>query len=120
MRLDVAAGLFDVELRQRSVVGPRSRDEQVIDRLGKLFEEFSESIEVGGVEGRCPGPEIASDACESIPITRSDDHVGSLGARDASGLETDARAAADHDDGLSGELRFGAHGTLVVIASRNP
>jgi hypothetical protein len=50
----------------------------------------------------------------------SQDQVGSLGAGAPGRLEADTRAAADHDDGLSGELRFAAHVdlTFVTIASR--
>ena len=43
---------------------------------------------------------------EPLGIAAGEDDVGALGARQPGGLEPDAGAAADHDDGLAGELRL--------------
>ena len=52
MGVDVAAGSFKVELRERRVVGTGSRQQHMIDRLAQLGEEAIEPVEVGGVERR--------------------------------------------------------------------
>ena len=66
MRVDVAACLFDVELRQRRVVGTGSRHQHMIDRRGQLVEESLELFEGGGVEGGGTHPELAADALQAI------------------------------------------------------
>ena len=106
MGVHVAARLVDVELRQRRVVGTGARDQHVIDRRGQLVEEPAEPVEVGGVEGGdAGGPELEADALQAIRVARGEDHLGALRARAPGGLEPDARAAADHDDGLPEQRR---------------
>jgi hypothetical protein len=97
--------LFDVELRQRRVVGTGARDQHVIDRRGQLVEEPPELFEVGRVEGRDAGPELEADTAQAIRVARGEDHGGSLLARAPSCLEPDTRTAADHDHGLAEQLR---------------
>src|SRR5215470_2715517 len=108
--VDIVACLFDVELRQPRVIGTGAGDQHVVDRCGQLVEEFPEPFEVSGVERGGAGPELAADALQAIRVTRCEDHVGALGAGAPRRLEPDARAAADHDDGLAGE---GAHSTTA-------
>ena len=108
MRFDVAARLVDVELRERRVVRAGAGDQHVVDRPGQLVEEPPEPAEVGGVEGGDAGPELEADAVQAIRVARRDDHVRPLLARAPGSLEPDAGAAADHDDGLAGELRLAA------------
>ena len=103
MRVDVPAGLDEVELCQRRVVGPGARDQHVVDRRGQLVEEPPESFEVGRVECGDAGPELEASAVQAIRVTGGEDHVGAIGAGAPGRLEPDARAAADHDDGLAGE-----------------
>ena len=43
---------------------------------------------------------------EAVGVAGGQDHVGALGTCPPGGLEADAGAAADHDDGLAGELGF--------------
>src|SRR5882672_4581989 len=50
-----------------------------------------------------------ADAVQAIGVSRREDHVGSLATSKPGRFESDARAAADHDDGLSGEFRLAAH-----------
>ena len=47
--------------------------------------------------------DLARRALEALGIAAGQDDVGALGARPAGGLEADAGAAADHDDGLPDE-----------------
>ena len=81
----------------------------MVDRLGQIVEKPPEPLEVGGVERVDAGPELEADAVQAIRVARGEDHVGSLGAGTPGRLEPDARAAADHDDGLPRELRLAAH-----------
>ena len=53
-------------------------------------------------------PSSSPDATQAIRVASREDHLGSLLARTAGRLESDAGAAADHDDGLAGELRLAA------------
>ena len=69
MGVDVAACLFDVELRERRV-GTRARDQHVVDRRGQLVEESPEPFEVGGVEGGDAGSELEADAVQAIRVAR--------------------------------------------------
>ena len=80
MGVDVAACRFDVELRQRRVVGTGAGDQHVVDRRGQLVEESPEPFEVGGIEGGDAGPELEADAAEALRVARGEDHVGPLGA----------------------------------------
>src|SRR5262250_3105676 len=98
MRVDVAARLLDVELRQRRVVWPRAGDQHVVDGLAQLGKKSSEPIEIGGIEGRRARTELAPDASQAISVARGEDHVCSFSASKPGSLEADARAAADHDD----------------------
>jgi hypothetical protein len=102
----VATCRVKVEIRERRVVGARTRDQNVIDRPGQLVEELTETFEVGGVEGRYAGPEFNSDALQPIRVTRGEDHFGSFGARETGRREPHAGTAADHHDGLPEECRF--------------
>ncbi len=43
---------------------------------------------------------------EPARVTGDEDDSGALGACEPGGLQTDARAAADQDDGLPGQLRL--------------
>src|SRR5678816_3377103 len=80
VRVDVAAYLLEVELRQRRVVGTWPRDQHMVDRCGKLVEEPREPFEVDGIEGGDARPELDSGTTQALRIARGEDHVGSLGA----------------------------------------
>jgi hypothetical protein len=51
---------------------------------------------------------------QAIRVARGEDQFGSLGAGTPGGLEPDAGATADHDDGLPGELRLARHVLQVL------
>ena len=71
-----------------------------------VLEELLEPVGVGGVEGRgAHGAELAGRALEALGVAAGEDDVGALGARPPGGLEPDAGAAADHDDGLAEQFR---------------
>ena len=57
--LDVAPGLVEVEVLQERVVRAGAGDEDVVDRPWELLEEALEAVEVGDVEGRGRGLELA-------------------------------------------------------------
>ena len=109
MGLDVAACLLDVELRQRRVVGTGACHQHVIDLRGQVVEELPEPLEVGSIEGHDAGAKFEADAVQAIGVSRCENHLGSLAASKPGRFESDARTAADHDDGLSTELRLAAH-----------
>ncbi len=89
------------------------RDQHVVDRSGQVLEEPPQGGGVGGVERRgARGPDLARRGTEPVGVAAGDDDVGAFGPGPPGGLEPDARAAADEDDGLPGQL--GAHS----IASR--
>jgi hypothetical protein len=48
----IVARLFDLEFRQRRLVGTGTGDQHVVDRCREFVEESFELIEVGGVERR--------------------------------------------------------------------
>ena len=64
--LQVATCRFEVELRQRSVVGTGARDQNVVDRPGQLVEELPQALEISGVEGGDAGPELELHVDASI------------------------------------------------------
>ena len=107
MGFDVAAGRFEVELRQRRVVRAGAGDQHVVDRRGQPVEERPEPFEVGGIEGRdARRADLGRGALEALAIAAREDDLGALGACPSGGFESDARAPADHDDGLPGEFGF--------------
>jgi hypothetical protein len=84
----------------------------VVDWRGQLVEELLEPVEVGGVEGcRAEGAQLLRGAIEALGIAGSEDDLGAFGAGSAGGLEADAGAAADDDDGLSEQLPFALCGS---------
>jgi hypothetical protein len=110
MGLDVPARLFEVELRQRRIVRTGACDEDVIDRRGQVSEKFTKPFEVESVEGRhAQRTDFARGALERLGVSSSEDNVRTLGVHAPGGFESDAGAAADHDDGLPEELWSHAH-----------
>jgi hypothetical protein len=107
----LAARLFEVEFRQRRVVGTGAGDQHVVDRRGQLVEEPPEPFEVGGVEGRGTlRIELAGGALERLGVSGNEDDVCSLSARSSGRFESDAGATADYDDGLPEQFRFAPDG----------
>ena len=104
---DVAARRVEVELGQRRVVGAGAGDQHVVDRRRGTRRRRPEPFEVRGVEG---GEALRADllpgALEALAIAAGEDHLGAFGAGPSSGLEPDAGAPTDHDDGLPGQLRL--------------
>ena len=92
-----------------SAVGTRDRDQDVIDPGRHLREEPPQPIEVRRVERRDAGLELKAGAMHALGIASRDDHGSSLAVGPPCCLEPDARAAADHEDRLTGELGFATH-----------
>ena len=107
MGLDVAAGLVEIELRQRRVVRAGPGHQHVVDRRGQVLEERPEPFEVGGVEGLdALRVDLGRGALEPRLVAAGQDDVGALGAGAPGGFESNARAPANDDDGLPEQLRF--------------
>src|SRR6476659_40421 len=83
----------------------------MVDRRWNLSEEPPEPIEVRRVERGDPRRELSTGVMHAFRVASGDDHGSPLAVRAARGLEPDARAAADHEDGLTGELGFPTHAT---------
>src|SRR5262249_52520875 len=70
---------------------------------------------VVSVEGRgASRTDLQRRLLEPVGIAAGEDDIGTLSPSASSCLEPDARAAADHDDGLSGQLR------VVLGGDRSP
>ena len=111
MGLDVAARLFEVEFRQRRVVGTGAGDHHVVDRRGSSLKNLSSrSKSVASKAAVLSAPSFARGALEALGIPGGEDHVGPLSACSSGRFEPDAGATADHDDGLPEEFRFALDG----------
>jgi hypothetical protein len=121
--VDRAAGLLEVHLGQRCVVGPPGGDHHVVDRPWQVLEEATQRRGVGGVEGGgAERADLLGGALEPVRVAGREDDFGPLGAGSPRRLEADAGAAPDHRDGLPEQLRLsppgrdrgrGAHGASV-------
>jgi len=121
------AHLVCVHLEQGHVARARAGDQHVVDRAWQRVEEPPERGRVGGVEGGgAARVDVARRLLEPLGITAGEDDLGALAAGTASGLEADAGAAADQDDGLAEQLRLarcpsgsglGGHDRLAICAS---
>ena len=74
---------------------------------------------VGGVEGRgALRVDVARCLLEALGIAAREDDVGALAAGAAGGLQADAGAAADQDDGLAEQFRLALrHDRLAICGS---
>ena len=107
-----------LQLGQRRVVRAGAGDQHVVDRSRQAAEEAAERGLVGGVKRRgIARADLGRGLLQAVGVPAGDDHAGALLGGQAGGFHSDAGAAADHDDGLSGELRFAGHDiTSWVIA----
>jgi hypothetical protein len=111
MLLECAARLVEVHLGQRRVVRPTSRDHHVVDGPLEVCEEHLQGSRIVGVERR--GAHCAELGChrlQAVGIAAGQDHLGALGPCTPCRLQSDAGAAADHDDGLAAQLRLALRG----------
>jgi hypothetical protein len=91
---------------------------------GRSWKNFAREAVVG-VEGRgALRADLGRRLLEPVGIAAGEDDIGTLGPGAPGCLESDARAAADHDDGLPGQFRFApggsgsgcaGHGTTVTL-----
>src|SRR5260370_42500265 len=78
----------------------------MVDRRWQAAEEPLQGSRVLGVEGRGTlRAEFQRRLLEPVGIAAGEDDIGTLSPGASSCLEPDARAAADDDDGLSGQFR---------------
>ena len=74
----------------------------MVDRGRQPVEEPLQRRRIGGVEGGgAPRADVARRLLEPLGIAAGEDDVGALAAGASGGLEPDAGAAADQDDGLA-------------------
>src|SRR5277367_2656971 len=79
----------------------------MVDRRGQVLEESLQRSRVVGVEGRrVLYTEFQRRLLEPAGIAAGEEDIGSLGPGAPGCLEPDTCAAADQDDGLSGQFRF--------------
>ena len=107
MRIEIAVRTIAVEVGQGRVVRAGAGDHHVIDRLRQVLEEPVEGGRVGRVEGHgALRADFQRRLLQPVGIAAGEDDIGTLGPGPPGCLEPDAGAAADHDDGLSGQFRF--------------
>jgi hypothetical protein len=117
---DRLAHLGLVHFKQRPVVGTAGRDHHVVDRCWQVLEEPPQGSRIVGVE--CRGAlraKFERGLLERAGIPAGENDVSALSTGQSSGLKPDARAAADHDDRLSGQLRFPLGGTRRAPAGHD-
>jgi hypothetical protein len=91
-------------LEQRSEMRAASGDQHVVDSVRRPVEESLQRRCIVGVEGgRALRVDLACRSLERVGIAAGEDDVGTFGASMSRGFETDAGAAADHDEGLPGQ-----------------
>ena len=79
--------------------------------VGSVPEEPLEGSRIRGVEGRgAQRAELGRGALQALGIPASEDYVRPFSAGSSGGLEPDAGATADHDDGLPEQFRFAMAG----------
>ena len=100
----------EVDVGQPRVVRAAGGDHDVVDRRRQLVEEALEALEVGGVKRRAAErAELACGVRQTFRVAAGENDIGTLGPCSPGRFKPDARAAADHDDRLSGKCRFAAH-----------
>jgi hypothetical protein len=105
--LEPAAGLREVHVGQAPVVRPASRDHHMVDRGRQVPEEPVQCSRISGVEDRCADRvEFERGVLEALGIAAGEDDVRPLSACPSGCFESDAGAAADHDHGLTEQVRF--------------
>jgi len=92
----------------------------MVDRRGQVAEEARQGGRVGGVEG-CGAlrAEFQRRLLEPAGTAAGEDDIGALSPGAPGCLEPDACAAADHDDGLPGQSRFGPGGNRSGCAGHD-
>src|SRR6202034_4133095 len=119
--VDVAARPREIDVGQPRVVRAAGSDQDVVDRRRQPVEEPLEALEVGGVEGcTAERAELACGVLKALGVAAGENDMGTLGPCSHGRPETDPRAAADHDDGLSGERRLAGRGRIAHFGSSVP
>jgi hypothetical protein len=101
------AHLVGGHLEEASVARAGASDQDMVDATGNGIEESRHRGWIGGVEGGGgPCADLARRVLETLSRAAGEDHVGPLGTCQPGGLQSDASAAANHDDGLPQQVRF--------------
>jgi len=122
MLVEDAFSFVEVDLAQRRVGWAAAADQHVVDRRGQPGEE---AFDIGGAaEVEYPGPrgvDVAGGTVEAFALATGEDDARIGRSRLVCGLQPDAGAAAQDDDGLPGEgLVEGccAHGLVLLPLGR--
>jgi hypothetical protein len=112
---EAASRLLRRHLEGRPVVGSAGGDHHVVDRGWEILEERLQGGRIVGVEGGgALHVELARCLLEAFGVAAGEDDAGALGAGSPGRFQPDARAAADHDDGLSEQFRLASHVVLLT------
>ena len=83
----------------------------MVDRCWQVLKKLRQGGHVVGVEGRDAfRAHFPRRLLEPVGIAADEDDVGTFRTSASSGLQPDACAAADHDDGLPGQFGFAPGG----------
>jgi hypothetical protein len=109
--VEIAVCPLAVQVGQRRVVRTWAGDHHVSDRCRQVGEEPLEGLRIGGVEGcRSRRAEFGRGMLKGPAVKAGQHDFGTLGACVACRFKPDARASADHDDGLSQQRRCASGG----------
>src|SRR5262245_11993583 len=107
---DKIANLREVHIGEASVVRPTGCHHHVVD-CREVTEEPIESNRIRSVEGRSTqGINLIGSVLEALGIPARENHFGPFCTCTTCRFESDASATADHNNGLSQELRFTVDG----------
>jgi len=105
--IEGAARLLEVQIDEAPVMRLARCHHDVVDRAWQVAEKSLEGSRVRGIKGRgAQRIEFARGAMKALGIPARKDHPRPLNARSPGSFEPHAGAAADHDDGLTEELRL--------------
>src|ERR1700734_142549 len=120
MLADKIANLREVHIGQASIVRPTGCHHDVIDHW-QVSKKTLDGNRIRGVEGRSARcTNLGCSMLKTLGITGGENYLGPFCTCTTCRFESDARAAADHNNGLAKERRFmvdrrgdsyGAHGS---------
>src|SRR6478735_1268825 len=89
-------------------MGTAGRDQHVVYRTREPIEKTLECSRIIRVERRgAQGIDVERSALKALWISAGEDDIGALFAGSSGGFKTDPGAAADDDDRLTEQFRFG-------------
>ncbi len=99
------ANVLGVHLEQGPIARAAGRDQHMVHRAGYTVEKRTELSRVVRVEGRrLSRADVVGGGPQALGVASGQDHIGALGAGSAGGLQSDAGATTDQDNGLPGQI----------------